>query len=879
MALLPPAWITPAGSLGTIPEGSFYSLQLLTSGTLPIKYTIISGSLPNGIALYPDGVISGVPVTQKSSIISKFAIRISNSVSFVDRTFTMTINGDLPPEFITPSGLIADYFTGSFVSSNPGQLYPNPVGDGLGYQIEFTQPDSSTITKVAGSLPPGCSVSPSGLITGFILPTGNLIWYSVYTFTLEVTNERYSSLRTFSIAIYNRACLTADTTIITADNTWLTADESSLFPPIITTTPGLIGSTRVGDFFAYQFSAFNISGEPYEFFVQTAPGQRAPSDLIMDPSSGWLYGRIAEIDLYTQTFTFGVYAENISGPITTPGPVVYFQIQVVNEYTPIITWISPANLGSIDNGSTSLFKVAAVSNDLQPLTYKLSAGVEPTLDVPTPTPGVLTRLPQGLVLLPSGDISGRVSFETFCLDGNKTTFDVSPIEGISDPTTFDLTYNFYVNAYLLNGELVSTKEFTITVNRVYNTPYQNLYIQAMPPLGSRHIVSSILSNETVFPPDRLFRPDDPFFGLAPNVTYWHCYGLHASTLEAYLEAMRINHYDKQLTLGTIKTARALDSAGDVIYEVVYSEVIDNLVNNDGITINKSTVLPYPIRPNNTLIVYPNGLDNMRDQVVDSLGQESKVLPLWMMSPQDDGSILGFTPAWVIAYTKPYQSGQVAYDLQQYINEYNIELNLINFEADRYEIDRTLDLYWDISTQSWEPPASVTTFDAYYRPAGLVPAGRVDRASFIGYTDVQGQTFSHINNIGGIDGEIDGSINGKKIIFIYQEPVERMGIYLVTVVGNRLSLSLVQNTVPNNYVFINTGDSFNNAQVYHPSAPVSPQIVITWTGIPINPVTATTFDQNSTLFIDPQIQYTDTVNNVNDAYVLFPRRYIIPVPVE
>jgi hypothetical protein len=46
-------------------------------------------------------------------------------------------------------------------------------------------------------------------------------------------------------------------------------------------------------------------------------------------------------------------------------------------------------------------------------------------------------------------------------------------------------------------------------------------------------------------------------------------------------SLYLNHYWKNLILGSIETAQALDAAGNVIYEVVYSRIIDNLVNNNG----------------------------------------------------------------------------------------------------------------------------------------------------------------------------------------------------------------------------------------------------------------------------------------------------------
>jgi hypothetical protein len=165
----------------------------------------------------------------------------------------------------------------------------------------------------------------------------------------------------------------------------------------------------------------------------------------------------------------------------------------------------------------------------------------------------------------------------------------------------------------------------------------------------------------------------------------------------------------------------LDTNGRVLYEVVYSPVIDNLVNNDGESVSKAVTLPYPVNEADSTeisVVYPNSLINMRDQVVSVVGQISPpltpALPLWMTTKQANGRVLGFTPAWVIAYVKPGQSSRVAY----YINEiFGENLNLIDFKVDRYELDRSATFAWEPfedSTESgqWIPqPPVATTFDS------------------------------------------------------------------------------------------------------------------------------------------------------------------------
>jgi hypothetical protein len=202
------------------------------------------------------------------------------------------------------------------------------------------------------------------------------------------------------------------------------------------------------------------------------------------------------------------------------------------------------------------------------------------------------QLPQGLQLLPSGHIAGRVSFNTFAVDGGTTTFDVG-LNTVDQPTTFDMVNTFTVTAYQHQRSGCVDKTFSITVVRRYQQPFDNLYIQAMPPQKDRDILASLLQNPTIFVPDLIYRADDPNFGVARRVIYNHAYGLTAATLDDYVASLDLNHYWKNLVLGEIRTAQALDDAGNVIYEVVYSAVIDDLVNNDGQSVDKQVVLGIP----------------------------------------------------------------------------------------------------------------------------------------------------------------------------------------------------------------------------------------------------------------------------------------------
>jgi hypothetical protein len=251
------------------------------------------------------------------------------------------------------------------------------------------------------------------------------------------------------------------------------------------------------------------------------------------------------------------------------------------------------------------------------------------------------------------------------------------------------------------------RRFSVRVNRRFNEPYQGLYIKAMPPNEDRALLDQLLQNQDIIPVSSLYRTDDSNFGVSQSVQYNHAFGLRTRELIDYVNALELNHYWKNLVLGQISWAQARDSSGRVIYEVVYSRVIDNLLNNQGASVSKEIVWPVPIDGEKTT-VYPNSLINMRNQVFDTVGRVSPMLPAWMTSKQADGRVLGFTPAWVIAYVKPGEGARIAYNIQQ---QFGNQLNLVDFEADRYEIDRSGSFAWDPVTEKWQPqPPVATTFD-------------------------------------------------------------------------------------------------------------------------------------------------------------------------
>lgn len=125
-------------------------LSLVASGGVaPYAYTLLSGSLPTGLSLASNGVISGTPSAQGTFV---FVVQAQDFASQVSppRSFSLVVGGGL----IVPSRR-------------------RPIGvRNIPYSHQLVVTDSTgstagiTFAVQSGSLPAGLSLSSSGLITG-----------------------------------------------------------------------------------------------------------------------------------------------------------------------------------------------------------------------------------------------------------------------------------------------------------------------------------------------------------------------------------------------------------------------------------------------------------------------------------------------------------------------------------------------------------------------------------------------------------------------------------------------------------------------------------------------------------------------------------------
>jgi hypothetical protein len=721
--MIPPIWKTTAGSLGTIPEGRFYQLPLqATSPYPPVKFKLIAGRLPAGIQVRLDGTIEGIPeavaITQgvplsvNENVTSKFTIRAYTETevspglfvtNIADRTFLLTVTGQDAPRFVTPAGLLGTYLDSTEVFI---LLEDSTVSYGIPIEVEDLDQDPIVMTLVSGSLPKGLRIEGTSIV-GIIEPDTTLPNTAVpglessdydlypfdfatiaidksYQFTLQISDGKETDRRAYSIFVVARNNLPTEYDVLNP-----ISDQTVARPPFII-TPEDLGSFRHDNFFAVQLKTVDFDGDQVAIeYLSSALPDFADGDFEDRLATGWLSGWLPDIGASEETVSFDVRAYKVSNPSIT-SRVYTLTMNIFGDIETEVVWNTQPDLGVIYTGEPSTLFVEATSIIGYEILYRL---VSPDSSMGS------NGLPAGLLLLPTGEIVGRPSLNRLRFDGGATTFDAElATRREVAPTTFDSRFTFTVNAYSTNDLVSVFREFTITIADSSIHPWESLYVKAMPPDNDRALLNTILSDEGVFVPDAIYRTTDPHFGVAKSVIYDHVYGITSYDLLTYANAVSQSHYRKRLTLGEVKTAQALDSAGNVVYEVVYADVVDDLAKRDGTSISKQVRLvgPYQNRPADANSVpqtfaYPNSLKNMRDRLVTQLGRVVPGLPLWMKSKQTDGRVLGFVPAWVIAYTKPGRAREVQYNLLQ---SYSQQLNTIDFYVDRYAIDKSLTYNWD-----------------------------------------------------------------------------------------------------------------------------------------------------------------------------------------
>ena len=375
------------------------------------------------------------------------------------------------------------------------------------------------------------------------------------------------------------------------------------------------------------------------------------------------------------------------------------------------TWITNSNLGSIDVGDFSNFRIEA--NFPQDSTVLYS-----TNDL----------LPPGLTLEMNGFIIGTVTqiddiLGITTVDSGATTFD-------TNNTNYDHKFTFSVTAEGITTGTKIQQEFTIQVNTV---AYVNIFGKAFLSTNQRLKWIEFINNTQIFADKYLYEPLNKNFGVQKELNLLIHAGVKKETSDKFISAIGLHHKTKRFYFGEIKFAQAIvPGTREIKYEVVYVEIKDPLeqdnkilpdklkfeLNNNQIinADNNSTIFwtrkldelsivnPYNTRPKsqlnaaktsylasdpdfnlyyvNSISHWKNQFKNWRDDENYSFLIERNCLPLWMRSIQTNNSQeLGYIPAVVLCYCKKDMAKKIITN----INNSKFNFDSLDFIIDRYII--------------------------------------------------------------------------------------------------------------------------------------------------------------------------------------------------
>lgn len=362
-------WRVETGqSIAVLQERIKVDLPLpLANGSLQknLKFKIISGALPTGLYL-EDRFIRGVAVEVVRPTVSTFVVRaeeFNNSgkrITVEDRTYSITVEGFDPPEWITPAGPIR--ITGTqrlFVLDNTiidFQLSAIDRDLPAGDKLEFFIADGN------GQLPPGLELSLDGRITGIIdpilaldisaqqqffdksnydslpfdygiPPADGLDIYPfdtvTYDFNISVRtpkklNRNYEFIvtvsdgeqlvdRQFRIFVVGDDFLRADNTIMKVGTGVFTADNTYLRAPVWL-TPNNLGVRRASNNVTVFLDTFDANPEigPIVYNLEATnsddSSSELPPGLFLDSSNGELFGFVPYQPAITREYRFTVTA-------------------------------------------------------------------------------------------------------------------------------------------------------------------------------------------------------------------------------------------------------------------------------------------------------------------------------------------------------------------------------------------------------------------------------------------------------------------------------------------------------------------------------------------------------------------------------------------
>jgi len=709
-------WETLSGQIISTPEGTPIMERVVAYGRdgggriIPVEYFLSSGQLPQGLTLERlTGRIFGTvgnitsstpgyipvnslppldqatfPRNQRGFVDYVFTIRVDNSFGSDVRIFSIrVVDLNVAPEWSL--GLTENL---NLLFSADAFFYKRSVDFNIQdtpYVIDLDN-DLIEFTLLNGELPPGLELSANGAITGMV----EAIYPEVYNYPLSagtISQEFKFTVRATD----------GDVVVDRGLSLTVSRDGSNNSLPVFeqpTWNVTAVGQFYEGGIVNIIFTAQDNDADKILFYrVQPFTNNDIPPETqIVEENASAQFYDLSDLDFIISDYpwtaeaivegsipaTAKVYHRtpvfvnvNVSGKLQGVLTVLnnvgnyYFtldaydgwdytretfllkvdplQIEIVTALASL-SWITPeGSLGNIDETYPSYFKVEAFFPEGELINYTFVSGSN-------------SQLPPGITL---DTLTGE-------------------LKGYFGSVSATATFTFAIQATLVEfGTASITGEFSITVNNVWNTNISefSFNLSGNQKLAWYSLVSEQIDSattQTLLPRESWYRPNDPIYGENWKPKIYIMGGFPVLTDQEIFDALNLetnvnapgyesfgNFWGRlRVVFGDIKSAVARDMNGDIIYEVIYYEIIDELQNNGGIS-NEGITSPIANTDINSPVqfFYPPSINNWRRDLMADLTLENSIerLPLWMMSSQvsaNANDALGFVPSIELLYVKP-----------------------------------------------------------------------------------------------------------------------------------------------------------------------------------------------------------------------------------
>lgn len=434
----------PSGSVGTS-----YSQQITASGGNggPYTFTGQSGSLPAGMTLQSNGLISGTP-TEGGSF--PLTIAASDGTNVGTQSYTLVINGGLT---VSPASL-----PGAFLNSPYSQTITASGGTGsYSYAVDLTY----------GPLPSGLSLSNGGVLSGTPTATGN------YGFTIKVTDNGTGIAEqvNYSLAVTNPppvANAVSATVAYGSTNNPITLNITGGAPVSVAVASAPSHGTAVasGMSVTYTPTSSYAGSDSFTYTATNAGGTSSPATVTITVSPPTM----TYAPTNPPTATVGTaYSQSVAG--ATGGSAPYTYAIASGSLPPGVSLASNGTLsGTPTGGGNYTFTVKATDSSTGSGPFNATSG-SLTLTVSAPTitiaPASLPNPTVGVAYSQSETASGGTGPYTYAVAGVLPAgLVVSNTGVISGTPTSAGTYSFTITATdssIGSGPYTGSHAYTINV--------------------------------------------------------------------------------------------------------------------------------------------------------------------------------------------------------------------------------------------------------------------------------------------------------------------------------------------------------------------------------------------------------------------------------